>query len=36
MSNLVVHGFPVSANVRSTRIALIEKGVDYHFNDNWV
>lgn len=33
MSNLVVHGFPVSPNVRSARIALIEKGIDYHFNE---
>ncbi len=33
MSNLVVHGFPVSPNVRSARIALIEKGVDYRFNE---
>ncbi|MFN6518431.1 MAG: glutathione S-transferase family protein [Nostoc sp. CreGUA01] len=34
MSNLVVvHGFPVSPNVRSARIALIEKGIDYRFNE---
>ncbi|WP_414582245.1 glutathione S-transferase family protein [Scytonema sp. PCC 10023] len=33
MSNLVVHGFSVSPYVRSARIALIEKGVDYQFNE---
>jgi glutathione S-transferase len=33
MSELLLHGFPVSPNVRSARIALIEKGVDYHFNE---
>lgn len=33
MSNLVVYGFPVSPYVRAARIALIEKGVDYHFNE---
>ena len=33
MSNLVVHGFPVSPFVRTARIALVEKGVDHHFNE---
>lgn len=33
MSNLVVHGFGVSPYVRAARITLIEKGVDYHFNE---
>ncbi|BAT56931.1 glutathione S-transferase (plasmid) [Nostoc sp. NIES-3756] len=33
MSNVVVHGFEVSPNVRAARITLIEKGVDYHFNE---
>lgn len=33
MSELILHGFPVSPYVRSARIALIEKGVDYHFNE---
>lgn len=32
MSELILHGFPVSPNVRSVRIALVEKGIDYHFN----
>ncbi|BAY41759.1 glutathione S-transferase (plasmid) [Nostoc sp. NIES-2111] len=33
MSNVVVHGFEVSPNVRAARITLIEKGVDYYFNE---
>lgn len=33
MSELILHGFSVSPYVRSARIALIEKGVNYHFND---
>ncbi|GAB4465752.1 MAG: glutathione S-transferase family protein [Elainellaceae cyanobacterium] len=33
MSELVLHGFPVSPYVRSARIALIEKGVPHHFNE---
>lgn len=33
MSDLILHGFSVSPYVRSARIALIEKGVNYHFND---
>lgn len=33
MSELILHGFPVSPYVRSARIALIEKGVDYHFHE---
>lgn len=31
--SLVLHGFPVSPYVRSTRIVLIEKGVDCQFNE---
>lgn len=31
--SIVVHGFGVSPNVRSARITLIEKGIDYHFNE---
>lgn len=31
--SLVLHGFPVSLYVRSARIAFIEKGVDYQFNE---
>lgn len=33
MSELILHGFSVSPYVRAARIALIEKGVDYHFNE---
>ncbi|MBW4470213.1 MAG: glutathione S-transferase family protein [Stenomitos rutilans HA7619-LM2] len=33
MSELILHGFPVSPYVRSARIALFEKGVAYHFNE---
>lgn len=33
MSELILYGFPVSPNVRSVRIALIEKGVPYRFNE---
>ncbi|AFY32175.1 glutathione S-transferase family protein [Calothrix sp. PCC 7507] len=33
MNKVILHGFPVSPFVRSARIALIEKGVDYHFNE---
>ncbi|MDX2214852.1 MAG: glutathione S-transferase family protein [Oculatellaceae cyanobacterium bins.114] len=33
MSELILYGFPVSPYVRSARIALIEKGVNYHFNE---
>jgi len=33
MSELILHGFPVSPYVRSARIALIEKGVDYYYNE---
>lgn len=33
MSKLILHGFPVSPFVRSARIALIEKGVAYDFNE---
>lgn len=33
MSELILYGFPVSPNVRSARIALIEKGVSYSFNE---
>ncbi len=33
MNELILHGFPVSPYVRSARIALIEKGVGYHFNE---
>ena len=33
MSELILHGFSVSPFVRSARIALIEKGVNYHFKD---
>lgn len=33
MSKLILHGFSVSPFVRSARIALIEKGVAYDFND---
>jgi glutathione S-transferase len=32
MNKLILHGFPVSPYVRSARIALAEKGVNYHFN----
>ncbi|MBF2028513.1 MAG: glutathione S-transferase family protein [Oscillatoriales cyanobacterium C42_A2020_001] len=31
--SLTLYGFPVSPNVRAARIALIEKGVDYQFNE---
>lgn len=33
MNELILHGFSVSPFVRSARIALIEKEVDYHFNE---
>jgi glutathione S-transferase len=33
MSELILHGFPVSPHVRSIRIALIEKGIDYRYNE---
>ncbi|MBC7882439.1 MAG: glutathione S-transferase family protein [Anaerolineae bacterium] len=33
MSELILHGSPVSPYVRATRIALIEKGAAYHFNE---
>ncbi|MBW4662126.1 MAG: glutathione S-transferase family protein [Drouetiella hepatica Uher 2000/2452] len=33
MSELILYGFPVSPYVRSARIALIEKGADYHYNE---
>ncbi|MBD2615164.1 MAG: glutathione S-transferase family protein [Nostoc sp. ZfuVER08] len=33
MSSVVIHGFPVSPYVRSARIVLIEKGIDYRFNE---
>jgi glutathione S-transferase len=33
MSELILHGFPVSPHVRSVRIALIEKGIDYRYNE---
>lgn len=31
--SLTLHGFPVSPYVRAARIALIEKGIDYEFNE---
>lgn len=33
MKKLVLHGLAVSPNVRSARIALMEKGIDYHFHE---
>lgn len=33
MSQLILHGHPVSTFVRAARIAAIEKGVKYHFNE---
>lgn len=31
--SVMLYGFPVSPNVRAARIALMEKGVDYQFNE---
>ncbi len=31
--SLILHGFPVSLYVRAARIALIEKGLSYQFNE---
>ncbi|HEY9648251.1 MAG TPA: glutathione S-transferase family protein [Chroococcidiopsis sp.] len=33
LGELILHGFPVSPYVRAARIALLEKGVEYHFHE---